>query len=71
MVSPPRGARMHCEESGCGDILVESDEAAIETAKQYVTSALAAATPLGRGFGPLEHFVGCTVRSKPIECRSI
>jgi hydroxymethylpyrimidine/phosphomethylpyrimidine kinase len=42
----------------------ESLEAAIETAKYYVTAALAAATPLGQGFGPLEHFVGCTVRSK-------
>jgi hydroxymethylpyrimidine/phosphomethylpyrimidine kinase len=42
----------------------ESLEAAIETAKEYVTSALAAAVPLGRGFGPLEHFVGCTLRSK-------
>ena len=30
------GARMHCEESGCGDILVASDEAAIETAKRYL-----------------------------------
>jgi acetyl-CoA carboxylase carboxyltransferase component len=30
------GARMHCEESGCGDILVGSDEEAIETAKRYL-----------------------------------
>ena len=30
------GARMHCEESGCGDILVGSDEKAIETAKRYL-----------------------------------
>ena len=30
------GARMHCEESGCGDVLVGSDEAAIETAKRYL-----------------------------------
>ncbi|MGH7268262.1 MAG: acyl-CoA carboxylase subunit beta [Candidatus Rokuibacteriota bacterium] len=30
------GARMHCEESGCGDILVDSDEAAIEAAKRYL-----------------------------------
>lgn len=30
------GARMHCEESGCGDILVGSDEEAIEVAKRYL-----------------------------------
>jgi acetyl-CoA carboxylase carboxyltransferase component len=30
------GARMHCEVSGCGDVLVGSDEEAIETAKRYM-----------------------------------
>jgi acetyl-CoA carboxylase carboxyltransferase component len=30
------GARMHCEVSGCGDVLVASDEEAIELAKQYL-----------------------------------
>ncbi|HEV8306949.1 MAG TPA: acyl-CoA carboxylase subunit beta [Methylomirabilota bacterium] len=30
------GARMHCQESGCGDILVGSDEEAIEVAKRYL-----------------------------------
>src|SRR5262249_36017536 len=30
------GARMHCEESGCGDILAASDEEAIATAKRYL-----------------------------------
>jgi len=30
------GARMHCEESGCGDVLAASDEAAIEFAKRYL-----------------------------------
>ncbi len=30
------GARMHCEESGCGDILVGSDEEAIEVARRYL-----------------------------------
>jgi len=30
------GARMHCEESGCGDILVSSDEEAIEVARRYL-----------------------------------
>ena len=29
------GARMHCTESGCGDILVADDAAAIEAAKAY------------------------------------
>ncbi|HSF30211.1 MAG TPA: acyl-CoA carboxylase subunit beta [Candidatus Tectomicrobia bacterium] len=30
------GARMHCEVSGCGDILVQSDEQAIDVARRYV-----------------------------------
>jgi methylmalonyl-CoA decarboxylase subunit alpha len=30
------GARMHCEVSGCGDILVQSDEEAIDVARRYV-----------------------------------
>ncbi len=31
------GARMHCEVSGCGDLLVEDDKAAIEAAKAYLS----------------------------------
>jgi acetyl-CoA carboxylase carboxyltransferase component len=31
------GARMHCEVSGCGDILAGSDEEAIELAKRYLS----------------------------------
>jgi methylmalonyl-CoA decarboxylase subunit alpha len=30
------GARMHCEVSGCGDLLVDDDKAAIEAAKGYL-----------------------------------
>src|SRR5438094_3140610 len=30
------GARMHCEVSGCGDVLAASDEEAIELAKHYL-----------------------------------
>jgi len=30
------GARMHCEISGCGDVLAASDEEAIEIAKRYL-----------------------------------
>jgi acetyl-CoA carboxylase carboxyltransferase component len=30
------GARMHCEVSGCGDLLVNDDKAAIEAAKGYL-----------------------------------
>jgi acetyl-CoA carboxylase carboxyltransferase component len=30
------GARMHCEESGCGDVLVGSDEEAIAAARRYL-----------------------------------
>jgi methylmalonyl-CoA decarboxylase subunit alpha len=31
------GARMHCEVSGCGDLLVADDKAAIEAAKGYLS----------------------------------
>jgi methylmalonyl-CoA decarboxylase subunit alpha len=31
------GARMHCEISGCGDLLVADDKAAIEAARGYLT----------------------------------
>ena len=31
------GAKMHCEISGCGDLLVTDDKAAIEAAKAYLT----------------------------------
>jgi acetyl-CoA carboxylase carboxyltransferase component len=41
------GARMHCEESGCGDILAASDEDAIAIAKRYL-----AYMPPNRGEGP-------------------
>jgi acetyl-CoA carboxylase carboxyltransferase component len=30
------GARMHCSESGCGDVLVKSEEEAIAWAKRYI-----------------------------------
>src|SRR5207237_1336148 len=30
------GARMHCAESGCGDVLVKSEEEAIAFAKRYL-----------------------------------
>src|SRR5207344_153342 len=30
------GARMHCSESGCGDVLVKSEEEAIAFAKRYL-----------------------------------
>jgi acetyl-CoA carboxylase carboxyltransferase component len=30
------GARMHCEVSGCGDVLVRDDEEAVETARRYL-----------------------------------
>src|SRR5256714_10482168 len=31
------GARMHCEVSGCGDLLVPDDKAAIEAAREYLS----------------------------------
>jgi len=31
------GARMHCSVSGCGDVLVESEQEAIEFARRYLT----------------------------------
>jgi acetyl-CoA carboxylase carboxyltransferase component len=30
------GARMHCEVSGCGDVLVRDDEEAVDTARRYL-----------------------------------
>jgi acetyl-CoA carboxylase carboxyltransferase component len=30
------GARMHCSESGCGDVLVKTEEEAIEYARRYI-----------------------------------
>src|SRR6266849_2486489 len=33
------GARMHCTVSGCGDVLVKTEEEAIEAGKRYVDSA--------------------------------
>src|SRR5436189_1839275 len=31
------GARMHCEVSGCGDLCVPDDKAAIDAARAYLT----------------------------------
>src|SRR5439155_22168482 len=31
------GARMHCEVSGCGELLVPDDKAAIEAARAYLS----------------------------------
>jgi methylmalonyl-CoA decarboxylase subunit alpha len=31
------GARMHCTESGCGDVLVQTEEEAIELGRRYLT----------------------------------
>ena len=49
------GARMHCEVSGCGDLLVEDDKAAIEAAKGYLSyfgQSFRDAAPLEEARGP-------------------
>jgi acetyl-CoA carboxylase carboxyltransferase component len=49
------GARMHCEVSGCGDLLVADDKAAIEAARAYLgyfPSSYAEDPPLTAAKGP-------------------
>jgi acetyl-CoA carboxylase carboxyltransferase component len=49
------GARMHCEVSGCGDILAASDEDAIEAAKRYLSympQSFAELPPRAEAFEP-------------------
>jgi hydroxymethylpyrimidine/phosphomethylpyrimidine kinase len=36
-----------------------SVERSVETAKTYITKALVRGVPIGKGHGPVEHFVGC------------
>ncbi len=51
------GARMHCTESGCGDVLVADDEAAIAAAKRYFAYMPlnhAERAPLAEGRPPAE-----------------
>ncbi|MDI1432421.1 acyl-CoA carboxylase subunit beta [Polyangium sorediatum] len=60
------GARMHCSESGCGDVLVKSEEEAIAWAKRYLammpqncteTPAQIEAKPPKPGQKPLEELI--------------
>jgi acetyl-CoA carboxylase carboxyltransferase component len=49
------GARMHCEVSGCGDMVVSDDKAAIEAAKGYLSylpQSWRTAAPLAEGRPP-------------------
>jgi len=49
------GARMHCEVSGCGDMVVSDDKAAIEAAKGYLSyfgSSFKDAAPRAQGRPP-------------------
>jgi methylmalonyl-CoA decarboxylase subunit alpha len=51
------GARMHCEVSGCGDLLVPDDKAAIEAVRTYLSylpSNFAAEAPRGESRAPNE-----------------
>jgi methylmalonyl-CoA decarboxylase subunit alpha len=51
------GARMHCTVSGCGDILVLSEEEAIESAKKYISyfpASFKEKTSLVNGVAPKE-----------------
>jgi acetyl-CoA carboxylase carboxyltransferase component len=60
------GARMHCSESGCGDVLVKTEEEAIAFAKRYIammpqscdaSPALARGTPPKADQAPLEQVI--------------
>jgi acetyl-CoA carboxylase carboxyltransferase component len=60
------GARMHCSESGCGDVLVKTEEEAIAFAKRYIAMmpqncdappARAQATPPKADQPPLEQVI--------------
>jgi propionyl-CoA carboxylase beta subunit len=49
------GARMHCEVSGCGDLCVPDDKAAIEAARAYLSylpSSYRADPPVAEGHAP-------------------
>ncbi|HXV64608.1 MAG TPA: bifunctional hydroxymethylpyrimidine kinase/phosphomethylpyrimidine kinase [Vicinamibacteria bacterium] len=37
-------------------------ESAVEVAKGYLTAALASGVEIGQGHGPVDHFVGCSLR---------
>src|SRR5207248_5522825 len=52
------GARMHCEVSGCGDLLVPDDKAAIEAARaflSYLPQNLAEQPPVAAAHEPAPH----------------
>jgi acetyl-CoA carboxylase carboxyltransferase component len=60
------GARMHCSESGCGDVLVKTEEEAILFAKRYFgmmpqnsdhTPKLVPMRPIKHGVKPLDHII--------------
>lgn len=51
------GAKMHCSVSGCGDVLVKTEEEALSFARRYIgyfPSNWEQAPPVGKGKGPKE-----------------
>ncbi|MDC3957385.1 acyl-CoA carboxylase subunit beta [Polyangium jinanense] len=73
------GARMHCSESGCGDVLVKTEEEAIAWAKRYLammpqncteTPALVAAKPPKPGQKPLEEVIPVD-ENKPFDMMAV
>ncbi len=73
------GARMHCSESGCGDVLVSSEEEAIAWAKRYFalmpqneseTPQKVAPGAAKQGLAPLEKIIP-TDENKPFDIMAV
>jgi methylmalonyl-CoA decarboxylase subunit alpha len=73
------GARMHCSESGCGDVLVKTEEEAIAFARRYIAlmpqneaerPAHAEARPAKPGLPPLEKVIPLD-ENKPFDMMAV
>lgn len=73
------GARMHCSESGCGDVLVKTEQEAIAWAKRYialmpqnyeVAPAMIAARPAKIASKPLEEIIPAD-ENKPFDMMAV
>ncbi len=73
------GARMHCSESGCGDVLVKTEEDAIAWGKRYLammpqssaeTPAMTSARPQKPGQKPLEEVIPVD-ENKPFDMMTV
>src|SRR5512132_2260922 len=73
------GARMHCSESGCGDVLVKTEEEAIAFAKRYFAlmpqnfterPPAAAPAPVKQGLKPLHEVIPAD-ENKPFDIMAV